>query len=166
MNVKSGEALAIWLAQNQPQVFQAMYEAAHRDQNVQRGMHGISDWLSAVGTSIGTAAKAVGQFVTSKEGLATLGTIGGLYLQTQAQKDALKLQVANAQAGQAPAPVQSVGANPYSAVPVYIDPVTGQQQALTPQLAQQLAPSPLQQYGPWMMIGGALLLGLFVLARK
>lgn len=165
MNAKSAEAFALWLAQNQPQVFQAMYEAAYRDQTL-RGLHGISDWLSAVGTSIGTAAKAVGQFVTSKEGMATLGTIGGLYLQTQAQKDALKLQVANAQAGQPPAPVQSVGANPYSAVPIYVDPVTGQQQSLTPQLAQQLAPSPIQRYGPWMMIGGVLLIGLILVARK
>lgn len=158
MNKQNADALANWLARNQPQVFEQLYKAAHQ----RAQLSGITDWLSAVGTSVGTAAKSVGSFLTSQEGMATLGTIGSIYLQSQAQKDALKLQVANAQAGYAPANVQTVGANPYNSVPVYVDPVTGYQQPLTPQLTQQLMPpSSIMQYLPWVLAGGVVLLFAF-----
>ena len=152
--------LAMWIARNQPLVFQQLVREANR-----RGqLSGITDWLSTVGSSLGEAAKSVGSFLGSKEGIATVGTIGALYLQSQAQKDALKLQVRQAQAGQSPVPIQSVGANPYSSVPIYTDPLTGQQSYLTPQLTAQLQPGMnWSQVVPWILGGVGL---LFFLARR
>lgn len=149
--------LAVWIARNQPHVFEALV----REANKRGQLHGITDWLSSVGSSLGDAAKSVGSFLTSQQGIATLGTIGGLYLQTQAQKDALKLQIRQAQVGQAPIPIQSVGANPYSSVPVYTDPTTGQSYSLTPQLTSQLqSGNGWRDSLPWLIGGGFLILVL------
>lgn len=159
---KNTDALAIWLAENQPEVFEALLRSA-QGKNVPRdaaGLAGIADTLSALGTSFGSAVRSVGSFLTSEQGMRTLGTVGGLYLQSQAQRDALRLQTAQVQAGYAPYPVQNVGVNTDSAVPVYGP--TGQR--LTPTLAQQLMPqgSILRDYLPWLLLFGGALALLFV----
>lgn len=149
------EELAVWLAQNQPAVFQALVAAATRRQQ----MAGITDWLTSVGTSLGGAVKSVGSFVSSPAGMAALGTIGTVYLQTQAQKDALKLQMEQVRAGQSPQPVYTSGTDAY-----YRDPATGQSYPLTSQLASQLKP-PMN----WLPIGltaGGVVLVLFMLAGR
>lgn len=154
------EAFALWLAQNQPTVFQAMLATAQR----KKQMAGITDWLSSVGTSLGGAVKSVGSFLTSSEGLATIGTLGTAYLQTTAQRDALRLQTQQMQAGYAPQPVYSVGSGS-SAVPYYRDPATGQTYPLTPQLTNQLSPSGTN-WIPIALAGGGVLLVLFLLSGR
>jgi len=147
----NAEAFALWLAHNQPEVFEGALRAA-QGKSVPRSVSnlaGISDVLSSFGTSFTTAVKSVGSFVASPQGMATIGTIGGMYLQSQAQKDALKLQVATIKAGYPPQPVTNSGYNTNSAVPIYGP--TGE--VLTSQLANQLTPSAsLMNYAPWILI--------------
>lgn len=153
------EELAVWLAKNQPDVFQALVTTAQH----KRQLAGITDWLASVGTTVGGAVKSVGSFIASPQGMATLGTIGTVYLQNQAQKEALRLQMAQAQAGYPPQPVYTAGSGEY-AQPYYRDPTTGQTYPLTSQLANQLKP-PMN----WSLIGlagGAVVLILFTLARR
>lgn len=155
------ELLALWIAQNQPHVFKALTAEANKSGQ----LNGITDWLSSVGSSLGTAVKSVGSFLTSPAGLASLTTAGGLYLQTQAQKDALKLQVAQAQAGYPPQPVYSAGANGQATY--YVDPSTGRQYPLTPELTNYLQPAKtIKDYLPWIGLAGGGLLLMFVLGRK
>lgn len=157
MNVQTSQQLALWLAKNQPLVFkQLVRESARQGQ-----LRGVTDWLSAVGSSLSSAVQAAGSFIASPEGMATLGTIGGMVLQTRAQKDALKVQIANARAGYAPVPIESVGANPNSSIPIYVDPVTGQRYPLTSQVSQSLMPTmTLQSMLPWLLGGGLILVVL------
>lgn len=149
------EALALWIAKNQPQVFERLMRSAQQ----RAQLSGITDWLSSVGTSLGGAVKSVGSFLSSPEGMATVGALGTVYLQTQAQKDALKLQLSQARAGYPPQPVYSVGTQN---VPYYQDPATGQSYPLTSQLASQLQPP--MNWTPIAIAGGvgALLLVLFM----
>lgn len=153
------EQFAVWLAQNQPEVFQALVASATKH----RQMNGITDWLTSVGTSLGGAVKSVGSFISSPQGMATLGTIGTVYLQTQAQKDALKLQVAQVQAGYSPAPVYTSGSGA-TAQPYYRDPVTGQSYPLTSQLASQLQPA--TNWVPIAAVGGGIILVLILLSGR
>lgn len=150
------EELALWLAKNQPQVFKSVLRTLAQDEARRRGtgMAGISDWLSGIGSTLGGAVKSVGSFITSPTGLATLTAAGGLYLQTQAQKDALKVQVANARAGYSPAPIQTIGTTPQTQLPVYTDPATGIQYPFTSQLSSQLMPQKtFRDYLPWIGLG-------------
>lgn len=158
---QSARSLAIWLAEQQPQIFEAVLRTALGEKKPQ--LNGLTDWLSSIGTNIGSAVNATGKYLASEEGAKTLAVIGTTYLQTQAQKDALKLQLAQAQAGNALYPIQSVGANPNSAVPIYGP--TGQ--ILSPSLTQQLYPTSTMNWLPWAIGGGLLLLfGVFALSRK
>lgn len=159
---KNADALARWLADNQPEVFEGVLRTAlvKKTPRSTVGLSGISETLSAFGTSFGSAVKSVGSFLTSEDGMKALGTVGGLYLQSQAQKDALKLQTAVVQAGYSPYPVQNVGVNTNGASPIYTP--TGQY--LTSSLANQLTPktSVLQEYLPWVLLFGGGLALLFV----
>lgn len=156
------QAFAYWLAENQPHVFVALVDAMKKEAKRQNGgVAGITDWLSNVGTTIGSATKSVGSFLTSQQGLATLSTVGGLYLQTQAQKDALKVQVAQMQAGNAPQPIYSAGANYNSSVPIYVDPTTGQRLPLSSSLATQLMPERFSGYLPMFLIGAGIFMFAF-----
>jgi len=150
------EALALWLAQNQPHVFQALMQ--HSRQRAQ--LSGVTDWLSSVGTSLGGAVKSVGSFLTSQEGIATLGALGTTYLTTRAQRDALRVQVAQAQAGYPPQPVYTVGTDQ---TPYYRDPATGQSYPLTSQIANQLQPA--MNWTP-LLIGGGVLFTILLLMRS
>lgn len=158
---QSAQSLAIWLAQEQPQVFEALLRKSMGEPKPQ--LNGLTDWLSSIGTTIGSAVTSASKYLTSEDGIKTLSTIGSVYLQTQAQKDALKLQLAQAQAGNALYPIQSVGANYNTAVPIYTP--TGQ--SLTPSLTNQLWPTQTTNWLPWLLGGGALLLvGLFAFRGK
>lgn len=160
MNKKAATDLSHWLAINQPKVFEALVIEANRNGQ----LNGLTDWLSSVGTSVTGAIKNVGSFLTSTEGLTALTAVGGVYLQTQAQRDVLRAQVQQAQAGQSLLPVQSVGANPYSSVPVYVDPRTGQSMPWNSQLSQQFAPQSINPL--WYIVGGVVLIGAVVFGRR
>lgn len=150
------EALALWIARNQPRVFEALTQQAHK----RAQLSGVTDWLSSVGTSLGGAVKNVGSFLTSQEGIATIGALGTAYLTTQAQRDALRTQVAQAQAGYPPQPVYTVGTEQ---TPYYRDPATGQSYPFTSQIAAQLQPP--TNWTP-ILIGGGVLLAIVLLTRS
>lgn len=154
----SKEALAVWLAQNQPEVFKALLARA----NQQGQLHGITDWLSSVGTSLGSAVKSAGAFLASPAGMGTLTALGTTYLQTQAQKDALKLQVAQAQAGYAMQPIVSNATS--QQYPMYYNAATGQYQPLTSSLTSQLMPS--NNYLPFIIGGGVAFIALLAFAGR
>lgn len=151
---QSAHSLAIWLAEQQPQVFEAVLRTAMGESKPQ--LNGLTDWLSSIGTSVGNAVNAAGRYLASDEGMKTLSSIGQVYLASQAQKDALKLQLAQAQAGNQLYPIQSVGQNPYSAIPT----INGQ--TLTPTLTQQLYPTNNAKWIPWAIGGVLLVVGLIV----
>lgn len=155
---QSAHAMAIWLAEQQPQVFEAVLRTALGEQ--QPKLAGLTDWLSSIGTSVGNAVNAAGKYLASEDGMKTLSMIGSTYLQTQAQKDALKLQMAQAQAGQQLYPIQSVGQNPYTSIPTYNG------QTLTPSLTQQLWPASTTNWIPWAIGGALLLMGFFAFSRR
>lgn len=149
------EQFALWLAQNQPDVFQALVAQAHR-----RGqLNGITDWLTSVGSTLGSAVKSVGSFVSSPAGLATIGTLGTVYLQSQAQRDALRLQTQQLQAGYPPQPIYSSGTDAY-----YRDPATGQSYPMTSQLANQLKPP--MNWIPIAIAGSAVIVIMFMLSGR
>lgn len=155
-------ALAQWLAVNEPELFAAL--AARVDQQ----LAGFTDFLStigsgiakaatAVGSTLNTAAKSVGSFIASPNGMSVLTTLGQTYLQTQAQKNALQVQLAQASAGQMPAPIETrYDAASGAYVPVFT-PVAGAPQPLTPQLTQQLLQQSIapgwQRWLPWIIAG-------------
>lgn len=153
------EEFALWLAQNQPRVFQALLVSARKRAH----LSGITDWLTNVGTSVGGAVKSVGSFLTSGEGMATVSALGTVYLQTRTQRDALRLQLQQAQAGYSPQPVYTVGAGD-TGVPYYRDPVTGHSYPLTSQLANQLKPSTSSTLTG--IVVGAVLLTLFLFLKR
>lgn len=168
----AGEKFAVWLAQNQPEMFVRLLKEAQAKQGGK--LEGLTDILSSIGSSIGNAAKSVGSFVTSAEGSSALATLASTYMTTQAQKSALSTQLKLAQLGQSPAPIAFPvpDAQPviYSSVPV--DPVTGIPSAsgtgvpapspyptpYTPAVGNQILTDAgmvqLKAYAPWLITAG------------
>lgn len=105
MTPQSAESFALWLMKDQPQLFIALAERAGVP--VVKQLNGFADIFSAIGSGISTAAKSVGSFLTSSAGLTTLSTLGGVYLNTQAQKKAVQIQLEQAKAAQAAAPIET-----------------------------------------------------------
>jgi hypothetical protein len=171
MKEVAAEALAQWLAVNEPELFAALAARADRTGD----LSGITDIISSIGSGIAKAAstvgsgltaavKGVGSFIASKDGLSTLASLGGSYLQTQAQKNALQVQLAQVQAGQPPAPIETrYDPTTGSYVPVYV-PASGVPQALTPDLSAQLLRQAGFDWGRWApwLIGGGIAFGVVV----
>lgn len=152
----AADAFAQWLMVNEPQLFEALLA------RTPQSLHGFADILSNIGGGIASAAKNVGSFLTSEDGMKTLGSLSTVYLQTRMQKDAMKIQLAQAQQGLPPQPIQTqptasgqVGAfyYPPNAAPIPV----------TPQLAAQFIP---RDYTPWYIGGGVLLLFGFLMSQR
>lgn len=157
MNQVSAQSLAAWLAKDQPELFVALVKKAMTKSGAQLG--DFSDILSSIGSSIGDAVSNVGSYLTSSQGLSALTSLSGAYLTSQAQKQAVNLQVARAQAGQSAAPIQTVfnpNTNQYQAV---VTQPTGAVVPLTPQLQQSLIPS----VPNWVLYAGGGLVLMFIL---
>lgn len=176
MKEPAAQAFAAWLQQNEPELFAALAQQAV----TVRGLAGITDILSSigsglasaassVGSAIGTAAKNVGSFLTSSLGMSTLSSLATTYLQSQAQKNALQVQLAQAQANRQPAPIETrydAATNTY--VPVLT--TTAGTQTLTPDLTAQLLRQSggfdWQRWLPWIFgVGGGLALFIWLLTR-
>jgi hypothetical protein len=153
----AADYFAQWLLVNEPELFNALL--ARTPQSV----NGIADILSNVAGGITSAAKNVGSFLASDAGIATLGTLGAVYLQSRAQKDAVKVQLAQAQAGQPPAPIQTQPTPSGTVAPFYYPP-NAAPVPLTPQLTQQLMPP--RNYTPWIIGGGLIFAGLIAAAFR
>lgn len=154
----SAEALAEWLAKNEPALFDALLRQAATDS---ARLNGITDFLSSIGNAVTGAAKSVGTYLTSQQGMNTLTNLGTSYLAGKQQQKVLSTQVALAQAGMSPAPIQNtIGANGQT-VPIY----TPTQQVATNQVLYQLQPSFFEQYKTPLLVGGALALVLLIASR-
>lgn len=158
MKEQSAVELAAWLAENQPALFAELEKNAAI---AGARLNGITDFLKSVGSSVSTGVANVAKFLTSNEGLATVGTLGTAYLANRSQQNVLQTQVALAQAGQSLAPIQTAyGAN---GQPISIDARTGM--PITSQNIGQYGPSFLAQWGLPLGIGAGLFLLLTVLRK-
>lgn len=113
-------------------------------------------------SGIGNAVSSVGDFLTSKTGLAAMAGLATAVFTTKAQGQVLQAQAQRAQNGTNPAAVQYVRNSAGQLVPAYTDPRTGQ---LVPvNSARQLTaagvvlPSSLTQLLPALLIGGGVIL--------
>jgi hypothetical protein len=165
MKLEAAQAFAGWLQKNEPELFAALVAQVGKQQQ----LSGITDFFSAIGSGIksaassvasglNTAAKSVGSFLASPSGVSTIAQLGQTYLQSQAQKGALQVQLAAAQAGLQPAPIETrydAATNTY--VPVLNAPGTAVQ-PLTPQLTSQLLAATRGGFDwqTWALIGGGV----------
>lgn len=172
----AAQAFAAWLSQNEPELFAALVQRAR-----QRGdapAAGLGDWssiLSSIGSGIASAVKNVASYVSSPQGVNSLSSLAQTYLQSQGQKNALKVQLAQAQAGYAPAPIETrydAATNTY--VPIYTPPIgtpgAGTAIPLTPDLSAQLLSNAQgadwTRWLPWIIGGGAAALLVIWLATR
>jgi len=86
-------------------------------------------FLQSIGSGISSAAGAVGNFLTSPQGLSTIANLGQAYFQlqnnkvnAQVQNSILQAQVARISAGGLPAPITYVRGSNGQLVPVYSAP--------------------------------------------
>lgn len=154
----AADALAQWIMVNEPQLFDALL--ARTPQSV----GGIADIISNIGGGIASAAKNVGSFLTTPEGMGALTGLTGVYLQSRMQKDALKIQIKQAQAGQPPAPIQTQPNPTTGSTAAFYYPPNAAPIPLTPQIAAQLMPK--TNYVPWVVGGVALSLLALLLLRR
>lgn len=163
MTELAAQAFAAWLSQNEPELFAAL---AQRAAQSDKGVAGLGDWssvLSSIGSGIASAVKNVASYVSSPTGVSSLTSLAQTYLQSQGQKNALQVQLAQAQAGYAPAPIETrydAATNTY--VPTYTPPAgtgAGVPVPLTPDLSAQLLSQSQgfdwQRWLPWILAGGA-----------
>lgn len=170
-------AFSSWLATNYPELFGAIYTAA--TEPTKTGVAGWGDTLSSIGSAIastvgtvaqwgGSAVGAVANFVSSPNGQATMGKLADLYVSTQANKDAVAIQLSNLARGNAPAPIATTtNTVTGTTTPLYAPPGTVAQ-PLTPSLSQQLFAAASQSSNyimPLAIGGGVLLLVLFMRGR-
>jgi hypothetical protein len=157
MSQKSMTDFANWLAIDQPALFVELYK---RSLNPTFG--DFTDVLSSIGDSLSNAASSVGSYLTSAAGAQTIAALGTAYLTSQASKNAVSVNLARAQAGIAPAPIQTV-----------LNPTTGQYEAVLTQPSGAVVPvtSSVQATlipgipNLYLYLGGGLLLLLLLLRR-
>lgn len=151
--------LARWIADNQPKLFAKLLQQAGTSK-AQLG--DIMDALSSLGSTVGNAVSSVGNFLVSPDGIKTIGSLGSAYLNSQAQRDALRVQVQRAEQNLPLAPIYTANTNS-PAGGVFYQPVPTQ--PAIPFSAQLNQPSlggiPLK----YLLIGGAALVLTFILIR-
>lgn len=162
MNQSAATAFAKWLANDQPELFVALYRQAMPE--LGKGLGDFTDVLSSIGSGLETAVSNVGSFLTSSAGMTSISQLGSAYLNSQAAKSAVNLQASRAQSGLSPAPIQTI-----------YNPATQQYEAvltqgantipLSTQLRSSLMPAGLPSWAPWAIGGGALLVILLMLRR-
>ncbi len=174
---KVADSLAQWLLKDQPGLFVKLAQVA-RVVPKNTALGDFTDILSAIGSGISTAVSSVGSFLTSAQGLQTLSTLGATYMTTQAQKNALNVQLATTAANKTAAPIQTVYNSQTGQYEALYTTANGQQQVVTSNNAAQFYPtgaigsqtiaataSGLTQYLPYIAIGGGLLV-LMLLMRS
>lgn len=172
MNAKARLQFAGWLARNYPDLFEAMAAHAVNANN----LSGWTDIFTSIGSGVSkvlesgsTLVQKVGDFVASDSGQKTLAQLSQLYQTSQANKDALKIQLAQMAANKAPAPITTTTQPTTGAtVPVYAPP--GQPATpLTPQVAQKLIDSRASimsgNVTTIALVLGAAFVGAFVLPK-
>jgi hypothetical protein len=141
MNRTARYQFAGWLAKNYPEFFEAVAAHATNASN----LSGWTDILSSIGSGIskaatvaGTLVQRVGDFVGTDDGQKTLSSLANIYMQTQANKAALKVQQTAMSQGAPPAPIVTT-TQPVTGetVPMYAPP-NQPAKPLTPAVTQQL----------------------------
>lgn len=153
----AADYLAQWMMVNEPALFNALLA------RTPQSLNGIGDILSNIAGGVTTAAKNVGSFLASKDGMEALAGLSTVYLQSRMQKDALAVQVKLAQAGQPPAPIQTAQTTS-GQIGAFYYPPNSAPIPVTPSVAQQLMPP--REVWPWALGGGFLFLGLLFALRR
>lgn len=161
MPTSSALSFAVWLSRDQPDLFKALLRKAVP---AGQGLGDWSDFFSDIGSGVGSAVTGVANFIASPGGSSAINTIANTVVQSQAQKNALQVQMAQLNRNQMAAPIQTV-----------YNPTTGQYEAtlysaagpmpLTSSLTQRLSSTGVMQYLPYIVIGGGFLLLLLFMRR-
>jgi hypothetical protein len=168
MTPDSARSFAAWLMKDQPQLFIELAKSAGIP--TAQPLSGFADVMSAFGAGLSSTVKSVGSYLSSAQGQTMLTTLGTTYLATKAQKDALDLQLKQAQAGQMAAPIQTAY-NPQSgAYEVLYTAQNGQQVPVTSANQQQLFASGAagvmnQPWFPYAAAAGVAMLLWFLILR-
>lgn len=162
MNKTSAEQFAKWLANDQPELFVALYRKANP--SVVKSLSDFSDVLSSIGTGLSSAVSAVGSYVSSPQGMQTIGTLGAAYLASKASTSAVSTNLARAQAGYAPAPIQTV----YNPQTMQYEAIVSQNGSYIPLAKANVMPSGFASIPIWAWAtgGGLLLLLIFSTMRS
>lgn len=187
--------LAAWLAEQYPEVFNELLvrstnpTGAPSAVNVAPppvGLNGFTDALSSIWGGIssaassiassslvqglGSAVKSVGSFLGTPAGQNVLATAVALkYGNQSSQAAVMYTQNQRAQAGQTPAPIQTVfdqSTGTYVPVLTQQTPVGTQQYPVSNQILNALQPTFIDRYGPWIIGGGIALVLVVTLARR
>jgi hypothetical protein len=154
----AADYLAQWIMVNEPELFNALL--ARTPQSVS----GFADILSTVVGGVTSAAKNVGSFLASDKGLEALSGLGAVYLQTRMQKDAMKIQIAQAQAGQPPAPIQTATTTSGTTGAFYYPSPASAPVPVTQELVDRFTPA--KSMWPWIAGGVVLLFGAALALRR
>lgn len=175
--------LAIWLYNTHPDLFLAAYHKAAFGATPQtKGLGDVSDFLSSIGTNVSDAVSSVGSWLTTGGGLNSMAALGTAVLNNQTQQNVLNTQLARVQTAQAPLAIgyaQNAQGQIVPVLPVSSAGTPVTYSASTPQVASYLTATPavlsqytpsffaqLQQYLPWILGGGALLVGISLFRRS
>jgi hypothetical protein len=151
LDAKAAVSFAKWLAQDQPALFVELYKRAHVS------LGDFTDVLSSIGTSLSDAVSGVGSFLTTGGGASAIAQLGGAYLQTQAARNAVNVNLARAQSGLPPAPIQTVFNQSTGQYEAVLQQPGGVMAPLTPTLQKTLVPG-LPNWVLWAGGGVAVLL--------
>lgn len=144
------------------------------------GSGGSQSWLTSLGSGLAGAVKSVAGAIGSPQGLQAVGQVASAVINSNTQQQVLAAQTQRAAIGQAPAPVTYATTATGQRIPVVVNPATGQvaysvngqpyvanKQVLAagPGASIQQLTSSLGPYGPYILIGGGLLLLLLLTNR-
>lgn len=164
MNSEAALSFAKWLSVDQPELFVALYKRALP--TVAKGALGdFTDILSSIGNSLSSAVTNVGSYLTSSQGMDTIGKLGAAYLNTKASQNAVATNLQRAQSGLQAAPIQTVfnpSTQTYEAV---VAQPTGQFIPLNTSVRSALLPAGMPTWVPWAIGGAGLLLVVLLLRR-
>jgi hypothetical protein len=175
INPAAARAFATWLYQTHPDLFLAAYHlSAFGATPDTSGLGDISDFFSAIGTSVADAASSVGSFLTNSDNLKTFAGLAGSYLTAQTQQNVVNSQLARLQQSQPPVPVRYTQTPAGQYVPVVPVSSTGQMVAPSSPYVANYVPvsssmfstglsSSLMQYAPWIAVAG---LGVLLFLRR
>lgn len=164
MTPAAARSFTAWLMKDQPELFIALAQSAGVP--VIKNLAGFSDILGAIGSGISNAASAVGTFLTSSQGLTTLATLATTYVSSQAQKSALNLQLAQAQANKPAAPIETQY-NPTTAqYEVLYTQQNGQKVPLTAQDMASFNSIVSKPWFPFVLAGGVAFILFFLFRRR
>lgn len=183
----AGALLAAWLGQNFPELYNELIIRAGNPTgappNVQlspppdKGLAGFTDVLSSiwggitkvatnVASGLSSTVQGVGNFLASKEGASALATLAvAKYGASSSQASVIGTQLNRTQAGQTPAPIQTVY-DPATQTYVPVLTQNGVNYPVNNQVLQQLQPSFLDRYGMWIAIGGIGLIALTLIIPR